>query len=153
LPDPVAMEIEPLKYPRILGVNTTANWQVAAAARVPPHGLLPVPETDQSVLAVNARVSDPPEVLVAVTVLGKLENPSAGLSNNRLAGLNDKGRADPPVPVPLRLVICGMKLEPLTINDPLIAPLCVGLSETETVHFDSAASVPLQGAVPEPTAL
>src|SRR3984957_4123267 len=117
------MEIEPLKYPRMLGVKVTANWHDLPAAREPPQGVLPVPATDQSVLAVKPRVNDAALVLVAVTVLGRLEKPSAGLSNNKLAGLNDKGRAEPPVPVPLRLVICGRNPEPLTMNEPLRAPL------------------------------
>src|ERR1700733_1185965 len=108
------MEIEPLKYPSTLGVKITANWHDLPAARVPPHGVLPVPDTDQSVLAVRASVSDTEVVFVAVTVLGKLEKPSAGLSNSRLAGLNERGRAEPPLPVPLRLVICGMNPLPLT---------------------------------------
>src|ERR1700685_3659955 len=117
------MEIEPLKYPRMLGVKVTANWHDLPAASAPPQGVLPVPATDLSVLAVNERVSEAALVLVAVTGLGKLENPSAGLSNNKLAGQNDTGRPAPPVPLPLRLVIWGRNPEPLTMNEPLIAPL------------------------------
>src|ERR1700722_13853453 len=97
----------------MLGVKVTANWHDLPAAREPPQGVLPV----------KPRVNDPALVLVAVTVLGRLEKPSAGLSNNKLAGLNDKGRAEPPVPVPLRLVICGRNPAPLTMNEPLRAPL------------------------------
>ena len=149
----MAIEIEPLKYPSTLGVKTTAKSQVAPAVSAPPHGFVPVPETDQSVLAVNVRFSVEPLVLVAMTVFGRLENPSAGLSNKRLAGLKLRGKVGPPLPVPLRLVICGINPVPLTMNDPLMAPLCVGVSETDTVHFASAAKVPVQGAVPEPTAL
>jgi hypothetical protein len=112
-----------------------------------------VPETVQSVLAVKVRLTVELLVFVTMTVFGRLENPRAGLSNKRLAGLKLRGKVGPPLPVPLRLVICGINPEPLTMNDPLIAPLCVGVNETETVHFARAAKVPLQGAVPDPTAL
>src|ERR1700685_890048 len=97
------MEIEPLKYRRMLGVKVTANWHDLPAASAPPQGVLPVPATDQSVLAVNERVSEAALVLVAVTGLGKLENPSAGLSNNKLAGVNGHGRGRAAGPGPRRL--------------------------------------------------
>jgi len=137
----------------MLGVKTTAKVQLEPAVSAPPQGLVPEPETDQSVLAVNVRFTVLLDELVAVTFFGKLENPSAGLSKSKLVGLKVTGKVGPPVPVPLRLVICGMKLEPLTMNDPLMAPAWVGLMVTETVHDANAARVPLQGAVPDPTAL
>ena len=152
-PEPVPTEMEPLKYPRMLGVKTTWNVHAAPAASAPPQGLVPDPAADQSVLAVSERFSAAVVVLVAVTVFGKLENPSAGLSKRRFGGLNVRGKAEPPVPVPLRLVICGRNPAPLTMNDPLMAPLWVGLNVTDTVHFAPPASDVPQGVVPDPTTL
>src|SRR5690348_5747819 len=137
----------------MLGVKTTANVQEDPAVSAPPQGFVPMPDCDQSVLAVKVRFNVPLVVFVAVTVFGKLEKPRAGLSKSRLAGLKLRGNAEPPVPVPLMLVICGMKFDPLTMKDPLMAPLWVGLNVTATVHFAPAASEEPQGVLPDPTAL
>src|ERR1700693_5008527 len=103
----------------MFGAKITWSWQVAPARRAPPHGFVPEPATDQSVLAVSPRVRVPAVVLVAVTVLGRLEETRAGLSKSRLVGLNVRGTVGPPVPAPLRLVIWGRNPEPLTMKDPL----------------------------------
>ncbi len=68
----------PLIEPFTLGVNVTLKVQVAPAATVEPHGVLPDGVAAKSPLATRLEiVSVPPEPLVSVTVLGALVVPTA----------------------------------------------------------------------------
>jgi hypothetical protein len=89
-----------------------------------------------------------------MVVVFELEDPTATLPKLRLAGLKVNGAVGPPCPVPVMPPTAEGVLLPLAVmaNEPLMMPLKVGVKLTAKVHLAFAASDPLQGVVPLPTA-
>ena len=89
-----------------------------------------------------------------IVVVFELEEPRATLPKLRLAGLKVNGAVGPFCPVPVIPPTADGVLLPFALmaNEPLMMPFVVGVKLTAKVHLAFAASDPLQGVDPLPTA-
>jgi hypothetical protein len=135
--------------PPAVGLNVTATVQVAAAATafeveqvVPAVAMAKGP-----VAAIELRVRLALPVLVSVTVCDKLVVPTG---SDGKVGDAEKLTVGP-VPVPLKLTVCGLPLA-LSVNEsvPEAEPPEVGAKMTATVHVDPAVTgFEVEQVVPE----
>src|SRR5271156_4475325 len=92
-------------------------------------------------------------VFLMVTVL-ELDVFSTTFPKLALVGLKVRGAVAPFCPVPVRPPAATGLAAPagVMLRDPLMIPFVVGEKLTANVHLDLAASVPLHGVAPAPTA-
>jgi hypothetical protein len=97
----------PVRVPVPSGVNVTDIVQLAAAANVPLHGVVPLPTAAKSpVVPIESDVLTLP-VFLTVTVLPALVVPTACEANVSLVGVTVTVVPAEDVPVPAKLTICG----------------------------------------------
>jgi hypothetical protein len=79
--------------------------------------------------------------------------PKAILLNKRLVGEKLSGAVEPFAPVPERSTTCGLNRALwLTVREPLIFPLVLGLNKTAMVHLAFGANTNPHGAELVPVA-
>jgi len=147
----------PLIVPFTVGLNVTEKVQVCVEASTSPlvQGVAPLATAEKSPLdAKELSVTEAPLVLVTVTDLAALLVPTSWLANERLVGVNVRGDAAPPVPLPESATSMGLDAAlKLMVAAPLMVPFDLGVKVTEMVHLVFPASEALQGVVPLPGAL
>lgn len=92
--------------PAAVGVKTTDTVQEVLAATVPSHVLVSAKEEEAAPVMVRAdKVNGPVPVFLSVTVCAADDEPTLVEAKLRLVG--ESVTAGVPVPVPLRVTLCG----------------------------------------------
>lgn len=143
LPAPdVATATLPLVDAASLGVNVTDIVHFADAASGPPHGVAPLPVAENVALPpILLIITELALLFVTVIVLGAPAMPMPVFAKLSVVGLKVNGTVGPPVAVPARATICGLR-GPLVEKArlPLIEPLEVGAKVTVIVQLPPAPS-------------
>jgi len=147
----------PLIVPFTVGLNVTEKVQVCVEASTSPlvQGVAPLATAGKSPLDANElSVTEPALVFFRVTDVAALLVPTSWLAKERLVGVNVRGGAAPPVPLPESATSIGLDAAlKLIVTAPLIVPFDLGVKVTEMVHLVFPASEAPQGVVPLPSAL
>jgi hypothetical protein len=136
----------------VFAVTVTVHDLPAASA--PPHGVVPLGVTVKYPLPVTLLIVT--DALVAFLMVDVFEtdvfNPIS--PKLKLEGLKVNGEVEPFWPVPVMpATAIGLEVPVgMIASAPLICPSVVGEKVTEKVHFPFAATLPLHGVVPLPTA-
>ena len=134
----------PIRVPVVVGLNVTDIVQLAPAANVPLHGVVPLPTAAKSpVVPIESDVLTLP-VFLTVTVLPALVVPTACDANVSVAGVAVTV-VGVPAPTPDSVTICG-ELVALSVIEivPGSDPFAVGVNVTVTVQL-----VPICKRVPQ----
>ena len=133
--------------PVAAGLNSTETVQLAPAARVEPQvvadfrkelALVPV-------IVSEVRVTEPVPVFFTVTVCAAVVDSSVVEAKVRLVGESETVKVGAAVPVPVRVMVCGVPVALSAIDRlALSVPVAAGLNSTETVQLAPAARVELQ---------
>jgi hypothetical protein len=97
--------------PAIDGAKVTLSVQVPLEANteVLVHGVAPLPTSLKfPLVAIEERVTLLVLMFCTVTIFPTLVVPVAWLVNANVAGVNFSGEVEPPVPVPVSFISCGL---------------------------------------------
>src|SRR5947208_1111636 len=122
----------PLMAPIMDGLNVIAKVHLEAGAKEPPQGIMPVPTTVKSALAVRAEIfTVVGPLLVRVTVFVADVVPINSFEKAVLVGLKVSEAADPPVPLPVSAANWAANEALIMLRLPFIVPFCRGLKIKE----------------------
>jgi len=128
---------DPLMEPLCCGVNVTPTVQLAFAAKVVPHGAVPVGKEAKAALAATLMFTALVELFITVKVWDLLVTPTAMVPNARLDGDTDTVFT----PIPIRLTNCGELLAlSLIVSAPGTVPTADGIKVTVMVQDAAGAS-------------
>jgi hypothetical protein len=128
--------------PSAPGVKVTLNVQLAPSATLEPQSFV---SPNSGLMAILATVNGASPELLNVTVCGGLGMPTSWSPKARLDGERLTAGA---TPVPDRLVVCGLTLAlSMTVIDPVLVPLAVGVNVTSTEHVAAPARLVPQSFV------
>jgi hypothetical protein len=138
----VVMVTAAARAPAAVGVNVTLMMQLAAAARLPPHGLVWAKSPAFApVIPIPVIVKGAPPVLDSVTVCGGPDVPTRRAVNISVPGDTPAPGA---MPVPLsetfNVGFAGSLLTMASVADR--APITVGVNVTLIVQLPAAARLP-----------
>jgi len=126
----------PVAAPEAVGVKVTPTVQVVPAATLVPQVLLEMPKGP--LVAMPENVSDPLWLLVNVTDLAELVEPTAAVLKLR----DEADSVTGALPVPLRLTVCGLVAAPsVKVRAPGAAPSAIGVKVTPTLQLPPAATL------------
>jgi hypothetical protein len=124
----------PVAAPVAVGVKVTPTLQLAPGAMLVPQVLPAIPKGPLA--PTPEMVSDTPRLLVSVTDLVELVEPTAVVLKLRELADSVTGA----VPVPVRLTICGLLIAlSAKLRVPVAPPSAVGVKVTPTVQVAPAA--------------
>jgi hypothetical protein len=138
---PLALSVilaAPLRVPVAEGLNVMLIVQLALAASVVPHVLV-CKKSPLIAMLVMLRVAVP--VFLRVTLWAALVVPTAWLVKVRLVADKLTAGALAAVPVPVRLIVCGLPdALSVMVTVPVRVPVAVGLKVTLILQFPPAAT-------------